>query len=81
MEYGTGAVMGVPGHDQRDFEFATKYELPILRVVATDPARADEPFKGEAEAGDGVIVNSDFLNGMTVEDAKQAVITLSLIHI
>jgi leucyl-tRNA synthetase len=75
MEYGTGAVMGVPGHDQRDFEFATKYELPILRVVATDPARADEPFKGEAEAGDGVIVNSDFLNGMTVEDAKQAVIT------
>ncbi|WP_066528394.1 leucine--tRNA ligase [Erythrobacter sp. CCH5-A1] len=74
MEYGTGAVMGVPGHDQRDFEFATKYDLPIMRVVATDPARADEPFKGEAEAGDGVIVNSDFLNGMTVEDAKQAVI-------
>ncbi|WP_301750824.1 leucine--tRNA ligase [uncultured Erythrobacter sp.] len=75
MEYGTGAVMGVPGHDQRDFEFATKYELPILRVVAADPARADEPFKGEAEAGDGVIVNSDFLNGMSVEDAKQVVIT------
>ena len=75
MEYGTGAVMGVPGHDQRDFEFATKYELPIMRVVASDPARADEPFKGEAEAGDGVIVNSDFLNGMSVEDAKQAVIT------
>ena len=75
MEYGTGAVMGVPGHDQRDFEFATKYELPILRVVATDPARADEPFRGEAEAGDGVIVNSDFLDGMSVEDAKQAVIT------
>ncbi len=75
MEYGTGAVMGVPGHDQRDFEFATKYELPILRVVATDPARAGDPFKGEAEAGDGVIVNSDFLNGMSVEAAKQEVIT------
>jgi len=75
MEYGTGAVMGVPGHDQRDFEFATRYDLPIMRVVATDPARADEPFKGEAEAGDGVIVNSDFLDGMSVEDAKQAVIT------
>lgn len=74
MEYGTGAVMGVPGHDQRDFEFATKYELPILRVVASDPAKADEPFKGEAEAGDGVIVNSDFLNGMTVEAAKAEVI-------
>jgi leucyl-tRNA synthetase len=75
MEYGTGAVMGVPGHDQRDFEFATKYDLPIMRVVASDPAKADEPFKGEAEAGDGVIVNSDFLNGMSVEAAKQAVIT------
>jgi len=75
MEYGTGAVMGVPGHDQRDFEFATKYALPITRVVASDPARADEKFKGEAEAGDGVIVNSDFLNGLSVEDAKQAVIT------
>ncbi len=74
MEYGTGAVMGVPGHDQRDFEFATKYGLPIARVVASDPAKADEPFKGEAEAGDGVIVGSDFLNGMSVEAAKAAVI-------
>ncbi|MFO6446516.1 leucine--tRNA ligase [Erythrobacter sp. NE805] len=74
MEYGTGAVMGVPGHDQRDFEFATKYDLPILRVVASDPAQADAPFKGEAEAGDGVIVNSDFLDGMSVEAAKAAVI-------
>ncbi|QDH33570.1 leucine--tRNA ligase [Porphyrobacter sp. YT40] len=75
MEYGTGAVMGVPGHDQRDFEFATKYDLPILRVVAADPAKADEPFKGEAEAGDGVIVNSGFLDGMSVEAAKAEVIT------
>ncbi len=75
MEYGTGAVMGVPGHDQRDFEFATKYALPITRVVAADPAKADAPFAGEAEAGDGVIVNSGFLNGMSVEDAKKAVIS------
>ncbi|MEO9461671.1 MAG: leucine--tRNA ligase [Marinomonas sp.] len=74
MDYGTGAVMGVPGHDQRDFEFATKYELPILRVVASDPADADKPFGNEAEAGDGVIVNSDMLNGMSVEDAKAKVI-------
>ncbi|MEP4783998.1 MAG: leucine--tRNA ligase, partial [Erythrobacter sp.] len=74
MDYGTGAVMGVPGHDQRDFEFASKYDLPILRVVAGDPADADKPFAGEAEAGDGVIVNSDVLNGMSVEDAKAAVI-------
>jgi leucyl-tRNA synthetase len=74
MEYGTGAVMGVPGHDQRDFEFAAKYGLPITRVVASDPARADEPFRGEAEAGDGVIVNSDFLDGLSVGAAKAAVI-------
>lgn len=74
MEYGTGAIMAVPGHDQRDFDFATKYGLPILRVVASDPADADKPFAGEAEAGDGVLVNSDFLNGMAVAAAKSAVI-------
>jgi leucyl-tRNA synthetase len=74
MDYGTGAVMGVPGHDQRDFEFSTKYGLPIIRVVAADPAEADAPFKGEAEAGDGVLVNSDFLTGMSVAQAKAAVI-------
>ncbi len=74
MDYGTGAVMGVPGHDQRDFEFATKYKLPIERVVASDPANADAPFAGEAESGDGVIVNSDFLDGKSVEDAKADVI-------
>jgi leucyl-tRNA synthetase len=39
MEYGTGAVMAVPGHDQRDFDFATKYGLPIVRVVAASPPR------------------------------------------
>ncbi|GMN03414.1 leucine--tRNA ligase [Erythrobacter sp. MTPC3] len=75
MDYGTGAVMGVPGHDQRDFEFATKYSLPIQRVVASDPAAGDAPMAGEAEPGDGVIVNSDFLDGMSVEDAKAEVIT------
>ncbi|NML94415.1 leucine--tRNA ligase [Novosphingobium olei] len=74
MEYGTGAIMAVPGHDQRDFDFATKYALPILRVVASDPADADKPFAGEAEAGDGVLVNSGFLDGMSVADAKAAVI-------
>ncbi len=74
MDYGTGAVMGVPGHDQRDFEFATKYELPIQRVVAKDRDSADAPMGDEAEPGDGVIVNSDFLDGMRVEDAKADVI-------
>ena len=74
MDYGTGAVMGVPGHDQRDFEFATKYDLPIPRVVASSAEAADKPFDGEAESGDGVIVNSDFLDGKTVENAKADVI-------
>ncbi|MEP3422413.1 MAG: leucine--tRNA ligase [Erythrobacter sp.] len=75
MDYGTGAVMGVPGHDQRDFEFATKYALPIARVVASDPSEANAPMGNEAESGDGVIVNSDFLDGKSVDDAKADVIT------
>ena len=75
MEYGTGAIMAVPGHDQRDFEFATKYALPIKRVVAASMADADKPFAGEAEAGDGFVVNSDFLTGLSVDDAKTAIIT------
>ena len=74
MDYGTGAVMAVPGHDQRDFEFATKYALPILRVVAANADDADKPFAGEAEAGDGLLVNSGFLNGLPVAEAKAAVI-------
>ena len=74
MDYGTGAVMGVPGHDQRDFEFATKYALPITRVVAKDVSEAGAPMGDEAEAGDGVCVNSEFLDGKLVEDAKADVI-------
>ena len=74
MDYGTGAIMAVPGHDQRDFEFATKYGLPIPRVVAASADEADKPFAGEAESGEGVLVNSDFLDGMSVEDAKREVI-------
>ena len=74
MDYGTGAVMGVPGHDQRDFEFATKYGLPIQRVVASDASQADAPMGDEAESGDGIIVNSDFLDGMSVDDAKAEII-------
>ena len=75
MDYGTGAIMAVPGHDQRDFEFATKYGLAIPRVVAASAYEADKPFAGEAESGDGVVVNSDFLDGMAVEDAKREVIS------
>ncbi|HVQ07223.1 MAG TPA: leucine--tRNA ligase [Allosphingosinicella sp.] len=74
MDYGTGAIFGVPGHDQRDFEFATKYGLPIRRVVAAAPDDKNEPVAGEAESGEGVLVNSHFLDGMDVESAKAAII-------
>jgi leucyl-tRNA synthetase len=74
MDYGTGAVFGVPAHDQRDFEFATKYHLPIRRVVS-DGDRTDKDFTdAEAYSGPGTIVNSHFLDGMDVEDAKREVI-------
>jgi leucyl-tRNA synthetase len=73
MDYGTGAIMAVPGHDQRDFDFASKYGLPIVRVIAASADEADAPLT-EAEAGDGVCVNSDFITGMKVAQAKAAVI-------
>jgi len=73
MEYGTGAVMGVPGHDQRDFDFASKYGLPIARVIAPSLAEADKPLDG-ADSGDGVCVNSRFLDGKSVDAAKADVI-------
>ncbi len=74
MDYGTGAIFGVPGHDQRDFEFAAKYRLPIIRVVAASADEAGKPVEGEAESGDGIVVNSGFLDGLGVETAKAAVI-------
>ncbi|TAJ32520.1 MAG: leucine--tRNA ligase [Reyranella sp.] len=73
MEYGTGAIFGCPGHDERDHEFATKYGLPILQVVApADGAKIDIAAAPFIE--DGVIVNSDFLDGLGVEDANAKVI-------
>ncbi|MFV0644051.1 MAG: leucine--tRNA ligase, partial [Sphingomonadaceae bacterium] len=75
MNYGTGAIMAVPGHDQRDFDFATRYGLPILRVIAANAADANAPFvNGEAETGDGICVNSAFLDGMRVDEAKAVVV-------
>jgi leucyl-tRNA synthetase len=74
MDYGTGAVFGVPAHDQRDFEFATKYALPILRVVSEGDKTASEFTDSEAYNGPGTLVNSHFLDGMDVVDAKRAVI-------
>ncbi|MFS0772847.1 leucine--tRNA ligase [Sphingomonas sp. 1P08PE] len=74
MDYGTGAVMGVPAHDQRDLDFARKYGLDVRRVVS-DGDCSDPIFEGdEAYTGPGTIVNSHFLDGMDVAEAKRAVI-------
>ncbi|WP_164118423.1 leucine--tRNA ligase [Sphingorhabdus sp. Alg239-R122] len=73
MDYGTGAVFGVPAHDQRDLDFARKYMLPVTRVVAEE-GEEDTPIHDEAYTGLGNIINSKFLNGMEVEAAKKAVI-------
>jgi leucyl-tRNA synthetase len=74
MDYGTGAIFGVPGHDQRDFEFAKQYHLPIKRVVAASTDLASEPIGNEAENAPGVAVNSQFLDGLASEQASAEVI-------
>jgi leucyl-tRNA synthetase len=74
MDYGTGALFGSPGHDQRDFEFATKYGLPIRRVVAHSIDEAALPVVGEADIITGVTVNSRFLDGLTTDQAIAEVI-------
>ncbi|TMM15276.1 MAG: leucine--tRNA ligase [Actinobacteria bacterium] len=65
--YGTGAIMAVPGQDQRDWEFAQTYGLPIVRTVAPP-----DDWVGEAYTGDGVTINSAWLDGLTVDEAIQA---------
>jgi leucyl-tRNA synthetase len=71
MEYGTGAIFGCPCGDQRDFEFATKYNLPIPVVIAPADGSA---ITGKAYNGDGAIINSGFLNGLSTTDAKRKAI-------
>ncbi len=73
MDYGTGALFGCPAHDQRDLEFARKYQLPVLRVVAAE-CEEDAPIGDEAYTGPGRMVHSRWLDGMTAEDARAAVI-------
>ena len=71
MDYGTGAIFGCPGHDQRDLDFARKYGLDVVPVVVpenADPATYE--IGDEAYLGDGLLANSDFLNGLEVEAAK-----------
>jgi leucyl-tRNA synthetase len=68
MEYGTGAVFGCPAHDQRDLDFARRYQLPVTQVVA--PIDSPVTITDTAYTGDGVMIHSDFLNGLSVSEAK-----------
>jgi leucyl-tRNA synthetase len=77
MEYGTGAIMGVPGHDARDFEFATKFELPIVRVVCGENESASTPLQEAfVDCETGTLVNSGLFDGYKVEAAKKAIVDL-----
>jgi leucyl-tRNA synthetase len=72
MDYGTGAIFGCPAHDQRDFDFAKKYNLEIIKVV-DDKEKSDE--LKEAYTGNGKIINSDFLNNLDIQVAKDKIIS------
>ncbi|MEN2977292.1 leucine--tRNA ligase [Tistrella bauzanensis] len=76
MEYGSGAVFGCPAHDQRDLDFARKYDLPVKAVVRPAGTDSDAPVEIGADAltGDGMIINSQFLDGLSVADAKRRAI-------
>ena len=71
MSYGTGAIMAVPAHDERDWEFAKKFNMPIIEVVAGSPVDVNEAVFTDVETG--ALVNSDFLNGLSVTDAKKKI--------
>ena len=73
MEYGTGAIMAVPGHDERDFEFASEFRLPIVRVIAGPGEDASAPLDA-AYPGDGVLVNSGRYDGLAVAQGKRAIV-------
>ena len=74
MSYGTGAIMAVPGHDDRDWEFAKKFNLPIIQVVAKDGEEVDINEAAFTDVATGVLINSDFINGLEVQDAKAKMI-------
>ena len=73
--YGTGAIMAVPAHDSRDFEFATKFNLPIVQVVkSNDDVKVDLSKEAFTDVATGILINSGFLDGLSVTDAKSKVI-------
>jgi leucyl-tRNA synthetase len=72
MDYGTGALFGCPAHDQRDFDFATKYDLPIVTVVRPRDADASYTVDKGPFTDDGILINSGFLDGLTVAESKKA---------
>ena len=75
MDYGTGAIFGCPAHDQRDLDFAKKYDLEIYEVVSENIKKPKDFNKiNEAYTSSGKLVNSEFLNGLDVESAKKKII-------
>ena len=77
MEYGTGAVMAVPAHDQRDFEFAKKYDIPIKVVIQPEDEALDPTTMEQAYENPGIVVNSEQFNNMASADAKIAITELA----
>ena len=71
MDYGSGAIFGCPAHDQRDFDFAKKYNLEIIKVVSD---KNNNKILSEAYTGDGILINSDFLNNLNIHKAKEVII-------
>ncbi len=74
MDYGNGAIFGCPAHDQRDFDFAKKYNIPIIRVVSDKENSVPGDKMKEAFTGNGKIINSDFLDGLNIDEAKKKII-------
>ena len=74
MSYGTGAIMAVPAHDDRDWEFAKKFGLPLIQVVAGKDGEVDINAAAFTDVATGVLINSEFLNGLEVKDAKVKII-------
>ena len=74
MSYGTGAIMAVPAHDERDWEFAKKFNIPMVQVVAKNGEEVDINEAAFTDVATGVLINSEFLNGLEVKDAKAKMI-------